>query len=45
MRQLNDEKLKYIIENVKINNITDEIYEELEKLKYNKIDSDIKPTI
>lgn len=45
MRQLNDNKLKYILENVKINNITDEIYEELEKLKYNKIDSDVKPTI
>jgi ATP-dependent exoDNAse (exonuclease V) alpha subunit len=45
MRQIEDKHFQNILENIKHNNITDEIYEELEKLKYNKIDNDIKPTI
>lgn len=45
MRQIEDKHFQNILENIKYNNITDEIYEELEKLKYNKIDNDIKPTI
>lgn len=45
MRQINDLKFQNILDNVKINNITDEIYNELKLLKKNKLNSDIKPTI
>lgn len=45
MRQIDDKKFQIILENIKINNITDEIYNELQKLQYNKLNSDITPTI
>lgn len=45
MRQIEDIKFQSILNNVKINNITDEIYEELSKLKTNILHNDIKPTI
>ena len=45
MRQLDDKNFQNILENIKINNITEDIYNELNKLKNNKINSDIQPTI
>lgn len=45
MRQIDDLKFQKILDNIKINNITDEIYSELKLLKKNKLNSDIKPTI
>lgn len=45
MRQLDDIKLQNILENIKKNNITDSIYEELEKLQNNKLNNTIRPTI
>jgi len=45
IRQIDDIQFQFILENIKINNITDEIYNELQKLQNNKLNSDIKPTI
>lgn len=45
MRQIHDLEFQNILENIKINNITDYIYDKLSLLKNNKINNDIKPTI
>ena len=45
MRQIHDLEFQNILENIKINNITDYIYDKLSMLKNNKINNDIKPTI
>jgi ATP-dependent DNA helicase PIF1 len=45
MRQINDQYFQYILEQVKINNITDDIFSKLSELKNKNIDKDIKPTI
>ena len=45
IRQIDDIQFQFLLENIKINNITDEIYNELQKLQNNKLNSDIKPTI
>ncbi len=45
MRQYDDLEFQNILNNIKENNITEEIYNKLEKLKENKLNSEIKPTI
>lgn len=45
MRQIDDFKFQKLLDDIKINNITDNVYSELKLLKKNKLNSDIKPTI
>jgi len=45
MRQINDEYFQYVLEQVKINNITNDIFLKLSELKNKTIHKDIKPTI
>lgn len=45
MRQINDTYFQYLLEQVKINNITDEIINKLSELRYNNFNDDIQPTI
>ena len=45
MRQIDDSYFQYMLEQVKINNITDDIFSKLSELKNKTIHSEIKPTI
>lgn len=45
IRQSNDISFQYILEQVKINNITNDIYSQLSLLKNKTLNNDIKPTI
>jgi ATP-dependent DNA helicase PIF1 len=45
MRQIDDTYFQYILEQVKINNITDDIFSKLSTLKNKPINQEIKPTI
>ena len=45
MRQIDDSYFQYMLEQVKINNITDDIFSKLSELKNKTILSEIKPTI
>jgi hypothetical protein len=45
MRQIDDSYFQYMLEQVKIHNITDDIFSKLSELKNKTIHSEIKPTI
>lgn len=45
MRQINDNYFQYLLEQVKINNITEDIFSKLNELTNKTVNSEIKPTI